>query len=769
MTLPTAVRIARFVTFDSETHVVEPMPLDPPAVCFQITTDLPLPPGVPCEVIFDAAGRKTAIYLARDAKAVFMHYLAQPNVHYIAHNAAFDVLVSALCCGVPLAEWARVYEEGCIHDTAVREQLIAIARGWTADKAEIDPRTGKRMSYSLAGCVAAHFGQDISDEKTDPQGWRMHFALLDGLELDQWPIEAKRYAAMDPFWTTALFESQAAEAALGGDAGVPLTAGPWHLATEPDQTRAALALAVLSAQMPKADPAAVEAFAKYHTDRTNKAVGVTAAAGLVRWNKARVKTDVPRKERTPATTCPNNRTSKECCGFAPCLGGWSVNTELLKDMMKADWGDAVPMTEGGADGSNPQVSTAKDYLMDARSRPLLRIHGMAAENRKMLDQYLPILRRATVERIRSWFKVLVNTNRTACGNPVNWQNPPKAGGFRECFVPDPGNVFASVDYSGIEAVTLAQLLIERYGSSLLADAINAGKDIHCVVAASIFGRTYEAVHAGWKAGDPVSKAQRQAAKALVFGVPGGMGAKRIVDTYGVQTFVDIADAWEWDNVLGTTPRDQATRDQRQALAELVAGRVRKAFIALEPRLKDYFDWVARQTYDGAVFTWIDPLTGFQRGRVGYSDGCNTQFQGRAAMGAKRAMWRIFLACYGLSGDPRDACMVGVRLWNFVHDEFLAEGPEATAHEWAHRISEIMIEAMVTVLPDMTVQAPPALMRRWAKAADTVYKDGRLVPWEPKAAKIEDDPMDLALEEHRVWLVGSSSSVSSALARFAATE
>jgi hypothetical protein len=42
----------------------------------------------------------------------------------------------------------------------------------------------------------------------------------------------------------------------------------------------------------------------------------------------------------------------------------------------------------------------------------------------------------------------------------------------------------------------------------------------------------------------------------------------------------------------------------------------------------------------------------------------------------------------------------------------------------------MVESMKVYTPDVAIEAPPALMRRWYKGADPVYRDGRLVPWEP---------------------------------------
>ena len=87
-------------------------------------------------------------------------------------------------------------------------------------------------------------------------------------------------------------------------------------------------------------------------------------------------------------------------------------------------------------------------------------------------------------------------------------------------------------------------------------------------------------------------------------------------------------------------------------------------------------------------------------------------------------------CY----DPSlKSVLYGCRGVAFIHDENLAEIPhDDFMHERAYRISEIMVDCMELILPDMKVVADPALMLRWNKDAETVFDtQGRLTIWTPK--------------------------------------
>jgi DNA polymerase I-like protein with 3'-5' exonuclease and polymerase domains len=139
-----------------------------------------------------------------------------------------------------------------------------------------------------------------------------------------------------------------------------------------------------------------------------------------------------------------------------------------------------------------------------------------------------------------------------CAKP-NAQQMPRKGGIRECFIASEGCKILTSDYGAIELCTLAAVCYRQFGFSTLGDTIKAGKDPHLFTASLILQSDYEELKAGLKKekklsppGGPVSDA-RQAAKAVNFGVPGGLGATNLVSyakaTYGVDMPLKQAEAW----------------------------------------------------------------------------------------------------------------------------------------------------------------------------------------------------------------------------------
>jgi hypothetical protein len=139
----------------------------------------------------------------------------------------------------------------------------------------------------------------------------------------------------------------------------------------------------------------------------------------------------------------------------------------------------------------------------------------------------------------------------------------------------------------------------------------------------------------------------------------------------------------------------------------------------------YFAWINQAVGLGEAVL-RHPITGFVRGDVGYTDGCNHLFQHLAAQGAKRALYRAAKEAYA---EP-DSAFFGSRPVVFVHDEIIAEVPEGRAAAASSRLAQIMCEEMALLIPDVKITASPTLMRYWTKdAVETYDTDGTLVPWE----------------------------------------
>jgi hypothetical protein len=369
------------------------------------------------------------------------------------------------------------------------------------------------------------------------------------------------------------------------------------------------------------------------------------------------------------------------------------------------------------------------------------------------------------------YTALVRSGRTSCSGP-NIQQVPRDGPLRPAFVASPGHLLLAVDYKHIELTTLAAVCQHRYGRSALAEVIREGKDPHSNTAALMLGLS-PGEFLGWKK-DPQREAAydaaRQAAKAVNFGVPGGLGVASLVayarHTYKVALTEDEA-RQRRDKLLGIYPEleaylaeDACTLLARNLKADPAAVRARwdalfhlscvRKVLAGNPRnrqgepygpdqVERIWRAVAGLNRDPALAedlgnrrpskalaarvcqAGVATLTGRIRGNVSYTQCRNTPFQGLAADGAALALFALVKE--------------GFRVVGFIHDEVLVELPDEggyVSEEKVRRVQEIMCRTMEEVLVgDIPVACEATLSRRWNKKARLVVKDGRVYPWEPE--------------------------------------
>jgi DNA polymerase I-like protein with 3'-5' exonuclease and polymerase domains len=152
-----------------------------------------------------------------------------------------------------------------------------------------------------------------------------------------------------------------------------------------------------------------------------------------------------------------------------------------------------------------------------------------------------------------------------------------------------------------------------------------------------------------------------------------------------------------------------------------------------PEMADYFGWINElewrdgQRKDRAVrVTDVTQLYSKRhRANITYTTACNSLFQGLAADAAKQAAFALVEACE--LGE-----LQGWKVWNFIHDEFILEGPEEDCDRAAKVVQRIMVEQAQKWVPDVPIHASPAAMYRWSKKAKPVYENGKLVPWKAAA-------------------------------------
>jgi DNA polymerase I len=214
-------------------------------------------------------------------------------------------------------------------------------------------------------------------------------------------------------------------------------------------------------------------------------------------------------------------------------------------------------------GKGKVVSTAQDVLEElAEQHPVPALVLEYRQLAKLKSTYLDSLPQLTDNqgRVHTTFnQVGTATGRLSSINP-NLQNIPIRTALgreiRAAFIPAPGNVLMSADYSQIEL----RLMAHFSQDPLLLDAYRTGKDIHTLTASEVFG-----VDAA-----TMDKETRARAKAVNFGIVYGISpfglaaqlnieqktAKQYIETYfdrykGVQRFIE--------ETLETVRRDQSVK------------------------------------------------------------------------------------------------------------------------------------------------------------------------------------------------------------------
>jgi DNA polymerase-1 len=634
-------------TFDLETHPIQAGVLAPKPVCV------------------GSQGGDAAPDLRTwdDGLPLLLAHLCSDSL-IIGHNISFDlgVLVTHAPAALPVVFAA--YDAGRVRDTQIRQQLLDIAAGCHGF-----PRLDGTKGYALADLEAHWLGRSRHAEKKDPNSWRVRYHELDGVPVAEWPAEAAQYVRDDVQGTRAVYDAQAA-------------AHP-EIAGELENTRQAFALHLMSLHGLRTDGARVaELKARLLAERAEN-VQALRAAGLLK------------PKRLPAADLAAGVQPEFWESNARSPGGrrpmvWSKDLTAIRERVSAAFDGNPPLTEKGG------VSTDRDTLLRTGD-DVLKILGDASGVDKLLNTYVPFLEAGSRAPVQPRFNILVNSGRTSCRTP-NIQNLPRDGSVRECFVPRPGYLYVSVDYDTLELRALAQVCLNLFGYSRMAEALRAGKDLHLEFAAQVLGISYEDAVARKKT--PEVKEARQFGKIFNFGKPGGLGITTLIEfartAYGVQ------------------------------MPEYQARELSETWLHAWPEMSDYFRHINDLVGDGDA-TIQSFGSGMLRGGVGYCDAANHGFQNLAAQGAKEAVYRVAREAYLDAASP----LFGTRPVAFIHDEIVAEVPVATAHDAAMRLAAVMCEAMAQYIPDIPITATPALMERWLKGAEAVFDaSGRLVPWRP---------------------------------------
>lgn len=359
------------VGLDTETRLIQPGLLAPPMVCVSFAEQHPGQAGVA---------------LWSDDLSWLRRYLESATL--ILHNAAFDMAVLAAFDDTLLPLIFKAYDEGRIKDTKIRQQLIDIGRGRKSiNGVPFAIRGGElvRASYSLADLEQLYFGRDRSSEKNDPDSWRLRYAELEDIPVDQWPDAAYDYALADAEGALEVYEAQEVDKE--------------YLATEDLQARADFALHLASCWGMRTDGQAVdelEAALLKESERNNKRIN---QAGFIKSRRA-----------TPQEVAENKVDFWEDSKRGPRPMRYAKDTKAIQAYVTRVYeraGKEIPYTESG------KISTSKDTCYESGSR-LLRAVADGGGVDKILNTYIPILKRGTQVPINASYNVLVNSGRTSC-------------------------------------------------------------------------------------------------------------------------------------------------------------------------------------------------------------------------------------------------------------------------------------------------------------------------------------------------------------------
>lgn len=673
---------------------------------FLIERARPFPPVV-CLAWYD--GENSGVIPHGDALRDFAaRTLADPEINLVGHNIAYDHGVLAASWPELLPAIFEAYRAGRVTDTQIRQQLFDIATGHTL--AEDGLRT-----YSLERLYETIFNRRLpGPPKAGPDAWRLRYGELYDVEFVDWPEAAVEYPRHDAINTWGIWNEQNKVANL--------------LRDDAQQSYAAFVLSLTTAQGLRTDAETVARFEAEQRDVMAAIEPELIQAGLLEpkyKGRGATKAQIGYTKKTrPA----QERIAKSCA-------------ELGVEPMLTDSGIKLKR-EGGVPGlqhfsiDRTACYYARDDLM------LRRAEYVTAE--KMISTYLPSLQAGVDGPVTSRFN-LAATGRTTSSAPrepllgMNQQNAPRktkralparavegsldtaltfgAGvaledspiGVRECFRARPGKIYLSGDFQGAELHGVAQVCKWKFGYSTLGDALNAGRDVHLVLATQLLGRpesAYDDVVASYKQHDPETVKARQNSKPGNFGFWGAMGVKTFIKT-------QLREGVYWS-------MEDATR-------------LRKAWLAAWREAQEYFD--AGKMELGPEGKAVVEFYYSKRLRKvrGLSTICNGFFQALVADGSKKSISETIRRCY--VGGPESPLFVNnTRPVNFIHDELVTETDDHTddvdrMQPVVREFADTMAGEFNELVPDYPTGVDAVLSYVQSKRAEPVFDSaGRLIPW-----------------------------------------
>lgn len=664
----------QLVAIDYETHL--------------ISAEAPIPAPV-CLSYYD--GTNQGLLLKQHIHPFLKALLEDNNTILIAHNAVFELQVTANTYPDLLPLIQKKLENKQIICTKVYEQLIACQ--------EQHPLN----SFSLAVLVKKYFKEDISENKTDPNAWRLRYSELDNTPLTDWPKEAVDYAINDSIWAYRCYKTQ---------------------------------------EIVTVDYAPVVE-AEFWLNQVGK-FGMTIDQGRVQHLKKEIKEKLkPEYEKLLKLGLVEVHPKKKY--MQKKMGKFR---QYLQDNL--DKKDHIETAKGNFSTTAESMNKYLALTNNEKVKEVLTAFLNIAEYEKILTAFVSRLNGA--ELIRTDYRGAVSTCRTSSSSSklypsVNIQQMPRevkgvTYDIRNCFKAREGYKLVSIDYSGLELASTAHRLSTLTNRRNMQQVINGGQeptDMHSRFAVQLknikekSSLRYDEFVSRKK--EPGFKEYRTYAKPINLGFPGGIGYDTMRtlmardNIYPKFLLLEVARKEEYlkykmqilrGQGLDVRIRRSKFYEYQLVYDELVG--LKKALFSLYPDLEffltdfhlnfttgkqkaiknEFGEWEKEPMYSYEV-------CGFKRNWCTYTAFCNgTLMQTPSAIGAKLATVNIIKKYWN---DKR------VNILAFIHDEIVLEVFDNDEKYFIIKdISELMIDGMQKILSSVRIAVEAEICgTHWRKA------------------------------------------------------
>lgn len=606
--------------------------------------------------------------------------------HIVGANFAYDACVLMRAFPRLVPNIFKCYRENRVRDVLLAQKLIDLGTGCLGGY-----RNGNGVfveyAYSLAALYSRH-GLGSLDKSEDTYRLRYGELLLTPLDIgktvpadrfrdvygEAWLSKARQMASPEPCWPNAAksYAVDDARATLQVDAAQQQFSE--FLENVHMQTRYALSRQLMSITGMITDPETCRIYLEETKAEIARCKEVLEKHGLIR------------------TTGPKSK-----IGTRDLAAAKARMTAVCKEL-----------------GIEPKLTPKDGISLDAEATrdtgdPVLKAYSTFTSATTIINKVTLLQEGSKGLPLQSSFDMVKANGRCASRMPskktpligVQLQNLPKVGKMRQCFIPPPGFALLSIDFSMHELVVISQLELWTVGKSELAKALNAGRDVHCEVAAILLNCSYEEAYTNRKHGKYALA--RQQSKEVNFGGYGLLSAKRLML--------------------------QMNKKRKDGDPIITIERAEEILQAWRERWKPdgYFDF-CKSLFGGnewGMTTIKQYVSGRVRAHVDYPTVCNSFFSGLAADASQHADTEVTEKC--LLAGPSDPLWEARPLLS-VHDELVAKVRLDRLHAGAMQMTDIFRSTAQSYTPDVKLNAEPAAMLAYDKNAEPVWKDGELQLW-----------------------------------------